>query len=269
MTPGICPSPVVKGKFPAYLNNMYDQKEQVCLKQVKDFEFLDKVLRSDLSIKQEHEAIHTLLKGKRGYNRKSFKSHGFCWQCIPTDLDKFEPKWMFLLDDDGEFQNWGHKSKHCKNPPYCTFHCTLGHHPSKRCERYCSNCLMYGHTMQFCRKIKNCVLCGKKGHNPHSCWEYNTMMQWLRRTTDLKLCPECLTPSVEGDKDCRHCMQRYIQWSPYYTQQNSRETQTEVNDCIDQEKQEEIDWFEYMKNQKQQIEDLEDKLSSRFQLMNA
>ena len=90
------------------------------------------------------------------------------------------------------------------------------------------------------------------------------MMQWLRRTTDLKLCPDCLTPSVEGDKDCRHCMQRYIQWSPYYTQQNSRETQTEVNDCIDQEKQEEVQNTKtIVENQKQQIKDLEDRLQQQ------
>ena len=159
----MCTSTTIKWDDVFNCANMYDQKGQNCPKQQKDLEFIDKALKTgDLSIKQEHEVIHKLLKGKRGYNRKSFKSHGFCIQCLPTDLNKFDVLWLHNVE--GELKNvWGHKDENCKNPPYCTFHCMLGHYPSKRCERYCPNCLMYGHTMQFCRKLKNCVLCGEKG----------------------------------------------------------------------------------------------------------
>ena len=143
----------------------------------------------------------------------------------------------------------------------------LGHHPSEKCQRYCANCLMYGHTMQFCRKIKNCVPCGKKGHNPHNCWEYKTWMLWLERT-DLKLCLECLTTSVEGDSRCRHCQETYIHWSSYahdlQQKTNSKETRTEDNDSIDQEKQEEMQNTKtIMENLKQQTKDLEDKLQQQ------
>ena len=122
--------------------------------------------------------------------------------------------------------------------------------------------------MQFCRKIKKCVPCGIKGHNPYNCWEYDTRMLWLERTTDLKLCLEYLTPSVEGDSRCRHCHETYIHWSSYahdlQQKTNSKETRTEDNDSIDQEKQEEMQNTKtIMENQKQQIEDLKDKLQKQ------
>ena len=106
------------------------------------------------------------------------KSRGFCTKCNP----------YFHQEEE-----WGHNPKKCRNILYCAYHKVEGHFPTRKCLLLCFYCRKHGHTMQFCRKLKHCDLCGKRGHNPYRCWRYDTLSQWARRAKKLNRCLQCLT----------------------------------------------------------------------------
>ena len=119
------------------------------------------------------------LKSEYGYNRRKYKSPGFCRKCGITEIREM------YID--------GHEEKNCRNPPYCYYHEMVGHSPTNKCKSLCAYCHKRGHHMSMCRKIKICNLCGKSGHNPYRCWEYSTMRDWMSRAKALNRCANCLT----------------------------------------------------------------------------
>ena len=252
-------------------------KRKVCPKLGYNNELMDHYMHpylyGDFSIDEQYEKIHEWLKSKPGYHRENYKSHGFCYNCIPRSSRDCPIGFATLgFESSSEYEQyeeefWGHKEEHCQNPPYCCLHMRPGHFENIRCKRYCYNCQIFGHTMQFCRKIKNCVLCGKKGHNPHFCWKYSTMISWLKRTKELKLCSECLFPCVEGESCCRHCKTVYVYILSDPPHIDNKETQTEDDESIDQEIHVERQNAEtIMEKQKQQIQDLEDRLQQQVSI---
>ena len=68
--------------------------------------------------------------------------------------------------------------------------------------------------MQFCRKLKNCVLCGKSGHNPKWCWMYDTIDLWMFRAEELSRCGECLTLFQTDATQCTNCHTNRVYWKP-------------------------------------------------------
>ena len=114
------------------------------------------------------------------------------------------------------------------------------HVQTDRCYRICHHCMKFGHTMLFCHKLKNCVLCGKSGHNPIKCWKYCTMRRWMRRAEELGRCGECLTLFTADEKRCTNCHTYRDYWHPEpqwdcLEGDNCKETQTEENSKIIQE----------------------------------
>merc|ERR1711874_538698 len=70
-----------------------------------------------------------------------------------------------------------------------------------------------GHAMQSCRKLKNCVLCGKTGHNPKWCWIYDTIVKWMLRAEELGRCGECLGLLATDATQCTNCDNDRVYWS--------------------------------------------------------
>ena len=163
------------------------------------------------------------------------KSPGFCPKCNP---------YVYQTEEE-----WGHKPKNCRNPPFCTYHNVFGHRQAPKCRRHCTYCRKNGHTMQFCHKLKNCDLCGKNGHNPYRCWRYRTLSEWAYRAKELNRCMQCLTLCTvetncigkDGDPDyrCQNCNAWRTYWNTehQYVNRNCKESQTETNPTTDQESQ--------------------------------
>merc|ERR1711874_350469 len=81
------------------------------------------------------------------------------------------------------------------------------------------------HTMQFSRKFKNCVLCGKSGHNPKWCWMYDTIDLWMFRAEELGRCGECLTLFTTDTQNCTNCHTPRVYWKPQNL--NGKESRTD------------------------------------------
>ena len=156
-----------------------------------------------------------------------------------------------------------HKPKDCDVTPYFMNHDTTDHAYTTRCDRYCYHCMKEGHTMLYCRKIKDCVLCGKSGHNPRRCWRYCSIRTWLERADELGRCCECLTLLTAGAKECTHCDNKRIYKFPFVCPSLTKESQTEENSSIAQECQTELqERKSTIEDQRLQIEELNSKISS-------
>ena len=130
--------------------------------------------------------------------------------------------------------------------------------------------------MPYCRKLKHCDLCGRRGHNPYKCWMYSTMESWARRAKKLNRCIQCLTLCTTEDncldKDgdpkycCPHCYAPRTYWNPeygYVLRENCKESQTEENSFIGQECQEELQkGKDIIEEQRLQIEELNSRIST-------
>merc|ERR1712121_272783 len=135
----------------------------------------DKSHHREAEDKEIWATTYKALRSRRGYCKSNYKSPGFCDLCYPhptEDSQKSEDNIAYQWDEGIETLR-EHKEKDCKNPPFCEYHGMIGHLATLRCERMCRHCMKHGHSMQFCKKLKNCVLCGKSGHNPRNCWQYD------------------------------------------------------------------------------------------------
>ena len=120
-----------------------------------------------------------------------------------------------------------------------------------------------GHTMLFCRKIKDCKLCGKSGHNPRRCWRYCSIRTWLERAEELGRCCECLTLLTADAKEYTNCHNERMYKFPFYRVKLTKESQTEENSSIVQECQTELQERQStIEDQRIQIEELNNKISS-------
>ena len=148
-----------------------------------------------------------------------------------------------------------HEPSNCRNPPFCYIHEKVGHAPTPKCHAYCQNCRRRGHIMRFCRKIKECVLCNKKGHNPLNCFIYsNSIYLYMARTKELNRCVDCLTLFTTDTNRCTHCNCKRIYWHPWT---EDTESQTETNATTDQESQMELQQMETIINdQKLETEEI-------------
>ena len=112
--------------------------------------------------------------------------------------------------------------------------------------------------MQFCRKLKDCIFCGKSGHNPRNCWEFDTIHDWIGIATEKKLCPECLFPKEGDNPFCTHC-NLFFKWPDCSPVQ--KDILSEENEVINQEiKADKQNIEKIMESQKQQIKDLEEQI---------
>ena len=173
------------------------------------------------------------LKSEYGYNRRKYKSSGLCRKCEPNEFDQ-----IYI---------YGHEEKNCRNPPYCGYHSMTGHSPTAKCQAYCSRCQKRGHMMRFCRKIKECVLCDKSGHNPLNCFIYSSkLVVFMARAKQLNRCAECLTLFTTDTNKCTHCSTRRVYWDPWRerTKIKESESQTETKNCKNQESQTELQHVE-------------------------
>ena len=97
--------------------------------------------------------------------------------------------------------------------------------------------------MRFCRKIKECVLCGKSGHNPLNCFIHSSSLtNFMSRAKQLNRCAECLTLFTTDTNKCTHCSTRREYWDPWrqwthmcYPKIIDSESQTETKNCKNQE----------------------------------
>ena len=180
-----------------------------------------------------------------GYRKSKYKSPGFCLRCTVSD---WSDAYRMRLGEEHEPSNY-------RNPPFCYLHETVGHAPTPRCHALCMNCRGRGHTMRFCRKIKECVLCDKKGHNPLNCYIYSSSMgRYMKRTKELNRCVDCLTLFTTDTNRCTHCGTKRIYLDPWT---EDSESQTETNDTTDQESQMELQQMEtIINNQKLQTEEI-------------
>ena len=185
-----------------------------------------------------------------GYPTKRYKSAGFCEKCVV-------PFWgdLYVSNHGNE-----HEPSNCRNPPFCHLHETVGHAPTPRCWAKCKNCGIRGHIMRFCRKIKECVLCGKKGHNPLNCFKWSGSMEfYMRRTKELNRCVDCLTLFTTDTNKCTHCFTKRIYWHQWT---EDTESQTETNVITDQESQMELQKMEtIINNQKLESEEIKKKVA--------
>ena len=179
------------------------------------------------------------------------KSPGACPKCNPSCYQEEE---------------WGHKSKNCRNIKFCWFHGVEGHTPTLKCVQFCINCKNWGHSMHHCHKLKHCNLCGKFGHNPYKCWTYGTIDTWLMRARDDDRCVNCLRPwKTRGDRtDCSSCGgRRGKDCFPSQSPQETKESQTEENIHLGQEYQAELQQAKaIIEDQRIQIEELNSKIST-------
>ena len=171
---------------------------------------------------------------------KKTKEYTGCYKCDPGGClkDHHSPKGC---------QNW-----------YCPDHDTTDHYYTTRCARVCSYCQKDGHTMLFCRKIKDCKLCGKSGHNPFRCWLYCSIGKWIRRAAELGRCHDCLTLFTADEGRCSNCRNLRVYWNKL-----NKESQTEEDNSIVQEYQTELQERQStIEDQRIQIEELNNKISS-------
>ena len=179
------------------------------------------------------------------------KSPGFCPKCNPN----------YYQDEE-----WGHKSKNCRNIKYCSYHGIEGHIATLKCAQFCINCKNWGHSMHHCHKLKSCGLCGGVGHNPYRCWTYGTIDRWLIKARDDDRCVSCLRPwkARRDHADCSYCGgMRGKDCFPSQSPQETKETQTEENSHLGQESQAELQQGKIiMDSQKMQIEELNSKITS-------
>merc|ERR1712055_1103344 len=108
---------------------------------------------------------------------------------------------------------------------YCEHHEVFGHASTLKCEQVCHYCRESGHAIQFCYKLKNCVLCGKFGHNPGRCWKYWSIEMWMRRAQELGRCGECLTLFKADATDCANCHNSRSYLKKSQTGENSNKVQ--------------------------------------------
>ena len=179
------------------------------------------------------------------------KSPGACPKCNPSYH---------------HYEEWGHKSKNCRNIKYCGYHGVKGHIPTLKCIQFCVNCNNWGHSMHHCHKLKNCNLCGKVGHNPYRCWTYGTIGRWLIKAREADLCVNCLSPWKAGrdPAKCSSCGgRRGKDCFPSKSPQETKETQTEENVHLGQECQAELQQGKaIIEHQKIQMEELNSKIST-------
>ena len=199
-----------------------------------------------------------------GYRRSKYRSPGFCSKCVL-------PEW-----GEAYVMNFGteHEPSNCRNPPFCDIHEKVGHAPTPKCHAHCQHCRRRGHIMRFCRKIKECVLCNKKGHNPLNCFIYsNSMYSYMARTKELNRCVDCLTLFTTDTNRCTHCNCKRIylhRWT------EDTESQTETNATTDQESQMELQQMETIINDqkleteeiRKQVAVLEGKLENSISTIN-
>ena len=189
---------------------------------------------------------------KHGYRQRKYISPGFCWSCVPQD----QHSEYFGLTIGG------HEEKFCRNPPFCWAHGVAGHFATYKCSRFCNHCFEFGHSMQVCRKIKDCVLCGKPGHNPFRCWEYSTIKLWMKRAKELNRCAECLTLYTMETNQCTHCYTERVYWDPWRPNKWEKESQTETYNCKNQEAQTELEQAQaIIENQKSQINECNNEIA--------
>ena len=152
---------------------------------------------------RDYSDVYELIRKVYGTSRRKYKSPGFCEKCNVC----FGESGYNIKGDD-------HEPKDCRNPSFCKFHDTIGHASTDWCERRCLHCMRFGHTMLFCRKIKECQLCGTSGHNPLSCWKYCTIKAWMERAEELQRCGECLAQFTTDEKRCTKCYTQRVYWKP-------------------------------------------------------
>ena len=214
----------------------------------------------------------------RNTTKKITKQHGYgtsnkppggCVKCDPSREKAVRhargdcsaiPGGCIKCDPFGE-ETVRHRPKDCHAIPFCPNHGTWDHAYTDRCARTCYHCQKDGHIMLYCRKLKDCVLCGKSGHNPLRCWRYCTISQWMFRAEQLSRCGECLTLFTTDEKWCSNCRVGRGYWKPY--QWSHQETQTEEDSSIVQEYQTELQEKQStIEDQRIQIEELNNKISS-------
>ena len=195
---------------------------------------------------EDYSNEYETIRERHGISRRKYKSPGFCEKCNV----------FFGTKTDG------HEPKDCRNPPFCDYHRMIGHSPIARCMRRCLHCMQWGHTMLFCRKIKECQLCGTSGHNPLSCWKYCTIKAWMERAEELQRCGECLAQFTTDAKRCTKCYTQRVYWKPTKCIERffDKESQTEEGSSIDQESQTELKEAKaIIENQKRQKEEFNNK----------
>ena len=186
----------------------------------------------------------------KGTYKKGQKSPGFCPRCnVEYEIGML----------------WGHKPKNCRNPPFCYVHDVFGHALTAKCERFCVYCRHYGHTMEFCRKLRNCDLCGELGHNPKRCWQYYSIEQWMCRAEALGRCGECLTLFKADEAEiCTNCHTYRKYWHPGHNWKsqngvNCKGSQTETHDNREQEL---LLVTEHFMNAQRRIDDLKEQIEN-------
>merc|ERR1711874_734305 len=115
---------------------------------------------------------------------------------------------------------------------------------------------------------KNCVLCGKSGHNPKWCWKYATIDLWMYRAKELGRCGECLTLFKTDATQCTNCHSYRMYWNPrnhnIYVESQTKENSNVIQEC-QTELQEGKTMIEELKNK---ILSLENKLESSKATIN-
>ena len=129
-----------------------------------------------------------------------------------------------------------------------------------RYHRFCYYCQKWGHTMLYCHKLKDCVLCYGK-HNPLKCWRFSSIRDWMFRAEQLSRCGGCLTLFTAGERRCSNCHGRRVSWNPIC--ECNQETQTEEDSSIVQEYQTKLQEKQStIEDQRIQMEELNNKILS-------
>ena len=120
--------------------------------------------------------------------------------------------------------------------------------------------MKYGHTMLYCRKLKNCDLCGKSGHNPLKCWKYSSALQWMYRAEELGRCGECLTLFKADATECTNCRANRVYWKPFESNHKKYQTGEGDSNKVQKCKKELQESKTIIKDLKNKILELEEEL---------